>query len=43
MEYFIPDITIAEREFYGENLVLLEGVIAEFLSCLSRTLTRRWN
>ncbi len=34
MEYFVPDITAAEREFYGENLVLLEGVIAEFLSCM---------
>jgi len=34
MEYFVPDITAAEREFYGESLVLLEGVIAEFLSCM---------
>ena len=23
-----------DREFYGENLILLEGVIVEFLSCL---------
>ncbi len=34
MEYFVPDITVSEREFYGENLILLEGVIAEFLSCV---------
>lgn len=34
MEYFIPDITIKEQEFYGEHLILLEGVIAEFLSCM---------
>lgn len=34
MEYF-PDINGAEREFYGENLILLEGIIEEFLSCVN--------
>ncbi len=26
--------TAADREFYGEGLILLEGIISEFLSCL---------
>lgn len=30
----IPNVTAAEREFYGRHLVLLEGVIHEFLSCM---------
>lgn len=30
MEYF-PDINGAEREFYREKLILLEGIIEEFL------------
>ncbi len=34
MEYTSSDITAAEREFYGERLILLEGAIAEFLSCM---------
>lgn len=34
MEYF-PDINGAEREFYGEKLILLEGIIEEFLSCVN--------
>lgn len=34
MEHFPLDITNAEREFYGENLILLEGVVEEFLSCI---------
>ena len=28
------NLTSEDREFYGERLVLLEGVIAEFLSCI---------
>jgi len=28
------EITGAEREFYGDRLILLEGVISEFLSCM---------
>lgn len=35
MEHLPLDITGAEREFYGENLILLEGVIEEFLSCIN--------
>ena len=34
MENYLLDITGAEREFYGGRLILLEGVIEEFLSCL---------
>ena len=33
MEYFL-NASCADREFYGEYFILLEGVIAEFLSCL---------
>ena len=33
MEQFF-EITGAERAFYGEHLIMLEGVIEEFLSCL---------
>ena len=31
---FSTGVTSAEREFYGENLILLEGAISEFLSCM---------
>lgn len=34
MEDFPLAITSAEHEFYGSRLILLEGVIEEFLSCL---------
>lgn len=34
MEFEILTATAAERDFYGENLILLEGIIEEFLSCL---------
>lgn len=34
MEIFPLDITGAEHEFYGKHLILLEGVIEEFLSCV---------
>lgn len=34
MDYSVPGVTSAEREFYGENLILLEGAISEFLSCM---------
>lgn len=34
MENFPLEITGAEYEFYGDHLILLEGVIEEFLSCL---------
>ena len=34
MDYSLPEVTSAEREFYGENLILLEGAISEFLSCM---------
>lgn len=34
MEFELLTTTAAERDFYGENLILLEGVIEEFLSCL---------
>lgn len=34
MDRMIPNVTAAEREFYGRHLVLLEGVILEFLSCM---------
>ena len=34
MDYSVPEVTSAERDFYGENLILLEGAISEFLSCM---------
>ncbi len=34
MDYSVPEVTSAEREFYGENLILLEGAISEFFSCM---------
>lgn len=34
MENFPFEITGAEREFYGDRLILLEGAIEEFLSCI---------
>lgn len=34
MEDFPLGVTGAECEFYGDRLILLEGVIEEFLSCL---------
>lgn len=34
MDYSVPEVTSAEREFYGENLILLEGAISDFLSCM---------
>lgn len=34
MEDFPLGVTGAEYEFYGDRLILLEGVIEEFLSCL---------
>ena len=34
MGSFLLDVTSAEHEFYGDSLVLLEGAIEEFLSCL---------
>lgn len=34
MEFELLTISSAERDFYGENLILLEGIIEEFLSCL---------
>ena len=34
MDPLTGGITAAEREFYGENLILLEGIIREFLSCV---------
>lgn len=34
MDYSVPEVTSAEREFYGENLIMLEGAISEFLSCM---------
>ena len=41
MEALRYRITQAEREFYGENLILLEGAISEFLSCIDMILRRR--
>lgn len=35
MDQFLLDITNEEREFYGENLILLEGAVEEFLSCIN--------
>lgn len=34
MEYPVPEVTAAEKEFYGGKLILLEGVISEFFSCM---------
>lgn len=34
MERFRPDYTAAEQDFYGDCLILLEGILSEFLSCL---------
>lgn len=34
MGSFPLEVTGAEHEFYGDSLILLEGVIEEFLSCL---------
>lgn len=34
MENFPFEVTSAEHEFYGDRLILLEGAIEEFLSCL---------
>lgn len=34
MRHFPLEVTSAEHEFYGSRLILLEGVIEEFLSCL---------
>ena len=34
MANFPLEVTGAEREFYGNRLILLEGAIEEFLSCL---------
>ena len=34
MEHLPFEITGEESEFYGEHLILLEGIIEEFLSCL---------
>ena len=41
MDYSVPEVTSAEREFYGENLILLEGAISEFLSCMGNDGGRR--
>ncbi len=35
MDYLTPEVTAAEREFYGNWLILPEGAISEFLSCIS--------
>lgn len=34
MELIAPEFTSAERDFYGDRLILLEGVISEFLTCM---------
>ncbi len=34
MDRFLPDYTAAEQDFYGDSLILLEGILSEFLSCL---------
>ena len=34
MEFEMLTAASAEQDFYGENLILLEGIIEEFLSCL---------
>lgn len=35
MDYLIPEVTSEERKFYGDRLILLEGAISEFLSCMN--------
>lgn len=35
MESFPLEITSEEREFYGSSLIILEGAIEEFLSCIN--------
>ena len=35
MENLLLDITGEEHEFYGDHLIVLEGVIEEFLSCIN--------
>ena len=35
MDYLTPEVTAEELEFYGDRLILLEGAISEFLSCIS--------
>lgn len=34
MDPFTLNVTSAEQDFYGDALILLEGTISEFLSCL---------
>lgn len=34
MDPFTLNVTSAEQDFYGDALILLEGAISEFLSCL---------
>jgi len=34
MEAPLLELTGEEREFYGDRLILLEGIISEFLSCI---------
>lgn len=34
MELIAPEFTSAEQDFYGDRLILLEGVISEFLTCM---------
>lgn len=34
MEFELLTAASAERDFYGDSLILLEGIIEEFLSCL---------
>ena len=40
MEDFMLDVTAEERVFYGDRLILLEGIIWEFLTCV--TMIRRY-
>ena len=40
MEDFMLDVTAEERAFYGDRLILLEGIIWEFLTCV--TMIRRY-
>ncbi len=35
VDLYSLDIAAGERDFYGDGLILLEGVISEFLSCLA--------
>jgi putative GTP pyrophosphokinase len=35
MDQSAPEVTAAEREFYGDKLILLEGAVSEFISCLN--------